>query len=70
MSSIGLVTMGKFDGPPSRVAVFSRSGGDAVGPYFEKKKPILNVTRVKYDKKNRKDINIDVSVKKKNNNEN
>jgi hypothetical protein len=56
--SISIATNGKFVGPPTRTAIFTRSGGDAGGPILiDVKKPIVRVTKVKYDKK-KKNINI------------
>ena len=60
--SVTIATLGKFQGAPTRNAVLSRSGGDGVGVvYEERRKPIVRVTRVKYDKKKRKDINISIT---------
>lgn len=55
--SISIATNGKFAGPPARTAIFTRSGGDAGGGYYEKPKPIVRINRVRYKNKQ---INIEV----------
>lgn len=60
---VAIATRGKFVGAPTRNAVFSRSGGGGGGTYIEKKKPIVRVMKVKYDKKKKKDINISIKEK-------
>jgi len=47
--SISIATMGKFNGPPARTAIFTRSGGGGGG--IEKKKPIIRINKVRYEKK-------------------
>jgi hypothetical protein len=54
---ISIATNGKFAGPPARTAIFTRSGGDAGGGYYEKPKPIVRINRVRYENKR---INIEV----------
>ncbi|MBU0777852.1 hypothetical protein KKF82_06305 [Patescibacteria group bacterium] len=49
--------MGKYNGPPARTAIFTRSGGDGGGG-FERRKPIVRINKVIYDEKEKKYINI------------
>jgi len=53
--SISISTMGKFAGPPTRNAIFTRSGGGGGGP-IQKRKPIVRINRVKVDEKKKKYI--------------
>ena len=48
--SISISTMGKFAGPPTRNAIFTRSGGGGGGP-IQKRKPIVRINRVRVDNK-------------------
>ena len=64
MGALAIATRGKYVGSPTRNAVFSRSGGGGGSTtYIEKKKPIVRVVKVKYDKKKKKDINISIKEK-------
>jgi len=63
MGALAIATNGKYVGAPTRNAVFSKSGGNGGTTYIEKKKPIVRVTKVKYDKKKKKDINISIKEK-------
>ena len=68
--SICIATMGKFCRPSSiegkSTTIVSGGGGGGGGgiQYIEKKKPIVMVTKVKYEKKKRKDINMSVRKRK------
>jgi len=50
MSSIGISTMGKFDGPDN-----IDGGGGGGGP-IQKRKPVVRVNKVKVDEKKKKYI--------------
>ena len=50
--SISIATMGKFASPPTRNAIFTRSGGGGGGP-IQKRKPIVRINRVKIDEKSK-----------------
>jgi len=54
-----MATMGKFAGPPARVAIFTRSGGDASGPTQERpRKPQVQISKVKYHNLSTKKVTV------------
>ena len=61
--SIAIATMGKFTGAVGSSSDSGGGGGGGGVEFIEKKKPVVLVTKVRYDKKNKKSINISVKEK-------